>query len=465
MSGSGKVDDKIKRQWMENFIRNHTFFKLRQASTSTPTPAQEKAFEKDVYDHAKRKLGFSVRNAKKQIVKGRQMCGYDDGDSEVKDSKSFISPDATIDKTKSNTLDGDSSTNKNSQVKAIQAAKESAEDPKAKLDPNARPVSEVINKVESDEKRSSKKRKRDQPHSEDIEPVSEVVDNAKPTKKHKKKKSKQVESHSADPLVQVKKPEPKSDGINGDPSQLPEVPEYVSHYLDVQAEKKKRRKSQDQVGSGDVDHETRERSVHPDSKHLLSKSGAVQSEKAPPKTAKVDAKTHKNVASPNLETAKAHAKTTKEERAEKKARKKERRRNERMAHNSNTNDEAARLPAASTSFDDAAKTQQESLPGSESRTPRTSKMDKKEREQKAQTAAEPLQQNSNTDGEESRQKSKLKAKHSHTSSPSNSNSKKRPLEVILDRAVPQSKKHKKKKHKPEDTPTIQISGFQSPMIQ
>ncbi|KAG6994151.1 hypothetical protein G7Y79_00046g082020 [Physcia stellaris] len=430
MSGSGKVDDKIKRQWMDNFIRNHTFFKLRQASAPRPTPAQERAFEKEVYDHAKRKLGFSVRNAKKQIVKAKQMCGYDDGDSEVKDSKSSISPNASIDKLKSNTLDGDSSTNTNSQAKGIQAAKESV-DPKAKLDPNARPVSEITNKGKSDEKHSSKKRKRDQPHSGDTEPVSEAADIAKSTKKRKKKKSKQVESHSADSLVQTKSPEPKSDGINGDPSQLPEVPDELS--------------------------------VHLDSKDPPSKLDAVQSEKAPPKSAEVDARTHTNVASSNLETTEAPAKTTKEERDEKKARKKERRRNEKLAQQSSTNDEAARLPAASTSFDDAGKMQQESLPSSESKTPRTSKGDKKKkREQELQIRAEPSRQNSNGGGEESGQKPK-KAKHSH-SSPSNSNSKKRPLELIVDEAVPQSKKHKKKKHKPEDTAIIPISGFQSPMI-
>ena len=461
-SYKGKVDGKIKHQWMENFIRNHTFFKLRQTSTSSPYPAEERAFEKEVYDHAKRKLGFSVRNAKKQIVKARQMCGYDDGDGEVKDDRSLISPDTTIDKSKSNTLDVNSSTNSKPQgAQAIQNAKGKA-DSTTKSNPNARAVSEVINNVESQQKISSKKRKRDRPHSEDIGPVSEIGDNLESTKKHKKKKSKQLDSQSADPPLQSKPTEPKSDGINGDPSLLPEVPEHVSRYLDVQAQKKNRRKSQDHDGAGDVSSRTSEVPDHPDSKHLPSKSHAVQSEKASPRIAKVDAKSSTKVESLNLETTGADDGVTKED---KKARKKERRRHERMARKSSANDQNAKLPAASTSFDDAVKTQQESSPDVHSRTAKTSKGDKKKPKQKALTGAEPSSENPSLNGEESGQKSKPKGKDPHTSTPSNSGSKKRPLDDIVDRAVPQLKKHKKKKHKPDHTSTIQISGFQSPMIQ
>lgn len=400
-----------------------------------------------------------MRNAKKQIIKARQMCGYDDGDVKIKDGTSLLPSDATIDNIKSNTSDRDSTTSANSKVEAIRATKETV-DLTTKLDPNAQLVPEVIKKVESNQKLSSKKRKRDQPKSEDLEP-DEAVDNSKSMKKHKKRKSKQAKSHSTDPVVQSKPLEHKSDGINGDPFQLPEVPEYVSRYLDVQAEKKKRRKSQDH-GSGDVSSKTGEVSVHPISKSLPSKSDAAQPEKASPEIAKANAENLMKVVSADLKTTEADDTFTKEDGAERRARKKERRQKERMARKLSANDEDAKPSAASASLDDAAKTQLESSSEVQSRTSKTLKGDKKERRQKGLIAAETMREDLGLNGEESGKKPKRKAKH--ISSPQSSTSKKPPLEELVDGAVRQSKKQKKE-HKPKGTPSSQDPGFQSPMIQ
>ena len=64
---------------MEKYIRDHPFF--AQQSVFKFSTTQRRAFERDVYDHA-RGLNYSKANAKKQVVTARHLCGEKDYDSD-----------------------------------------------------------------------------------------------------------------------------------------------------------------------------------------------------------------------------------------------------------------------------------------------------------------------------------------------------------------------------------------------
>ncbi|KAL8832846.1 MAG: hypothetical protein Q9191_000030 [Dirinaria sp. TL-2023a] len=63
---------------VELFVRSHHFF--QKAATSFTTSERRK-FERDTYDFA-RSMSFSKRDAKKQVIKARHLCGEADYDSE-----------------------------------------------------------------------------------------------------------------------------------------------------------------------------------------------------------------------------------------------------------------------------------------------------------------------------------------------------------------------------------------------
>ena len=64
---------------MEKYIRDHPFF--AQQSVFKFTTTQRRAFERDIYDHA-RGLNYSKANARKQVVTARHLCGEKDHDSD-----------------------------------------------------------------------------------------------------------------------------------------------------------------------------------------------------------------------------------------------------------------------------------------------------------------------------------------------------------------------------------------------
>lgn len=64
---------------MEKYVRDHPFF--AQQSVFKFSTIQRRAFERDVYDHA-RGLNYSKANAKKQVVTARHLCGEKDYDSD-----------------------------------------------------------------------------------------------------------------------------------------------------------------------------------------------------------------------------------------------------------------------------------------------------------------------------------------------------------------------------------------------
>ena len=250
---------------MDNFIRAHPFFLLQQ--TSSFTTSQRKAFEMDVFQQA-RELQLSPENAEKQIVHARWLCGekHHGGPSklknEISDSEAVTRRDSMT-KVDGDRVENSSSAGNLASIKSIQDAKKSTkssnENAKSDLEHQAAKAGKVQRKID----RPTTGAGTESPFSE-IQAPSIL-------------KQDPYDQHS---LPQNKPQDSKSDGVNGDPSQLFEVPDDVSWYLDVQAKKKRAKK--DRLSSAStLDHDMGDVQNGPHGHGLKDKGHRIQSSEEP----------------------------------------------------------------------------------------------------------------------------------------------------------------------------------------
>ena len=406
---------------MNEFIRGHRFFLLQQ--TSSFTTSQRKAFEMDVFLKA-RELGFSSGNAEKQIIHARRMCGqknYQGGrsklDNEVSDSEVVTWRDSII-----KHVDCDRVGNSNSSG-TLRSVEPSQDPEKITKSSNQKNTHSVINDEADVATLPHKKKKRHRS-------TSSVGKESVFSEKEKPSDSKQAGSDDGGSRAQIRLQQPKSDGVNGDPSQLFEVPDEVSQYLEVQANKKRAKKdkkilvSDDKFSSaptrGSASGDERNDFLHGHGLGDITHRGGVPQKSHPTdanETVKKDAKSEEKA----RETGRSPRETgsprpsadyvlfkpngprkelTIEEKAERKARKKERRQLAKANLETVARDTGRELPNLLT-----AKSAED-------------------RSKKGQS-----------------------------------------LDEVRGEAAPQSQKHKKKKHKPKKRSASKESRFQSPMIQ
>ena len=219
---------------MDNFIRAHPFFLLRQ--TSSFTTSQRKAFEMDVFQQA-RELKLSPKDAEKQIVHARWLCGekkHHGGPSklknEISDSEAVTRRDSVANVDDSDHVENSSSGGNSASVKSLEDATTSTKSSNQEI---AKSVLEH-QATEALEKVQHKKTNRQTTSGAGTESTFSEIQ-APSILKHEDPDNQHC-------LPQNRLPDSKSDGVNGDPSQLFEVPDDVSWYLDVQAQKKRAKK-------------------------------------------------------------------------------------------------------------------------------------------------------------------------------------------------------------------------------
>lgn len=396
---------------MENFIRLHPFFLQLQTPGASFTVSELRAFEKACYNHARKTLQFSMRKTKKQIIFARQLCGIDSVDSGTEDDFMAVKKQgpavAEVDRS-SLMHKAFSGSRSPDHLKPLSVKSNSSS-----IDIDA----DTLKDNSTDERTQttlSKKRKRQQPTA-DVVRASESI-------KKQKKKSKQADPGDTKSTTKLTSPVPRSDGVNGDPYQLPEVPEDVSQYLEAQA-KKKRKKSEEQDHSKGAFSKA--------SGHNGQHRDALSGEGLDPKFT--------NVASSPPKSPEVTDEVTKEDRAERKARRKERRRLERLSGKLSANDQGVGLQIMPNNEDARGRRDIESkkpaMSAAEDTAPpsMTSKGDTQGRKQKV-LRAEPWQMDPSESAGEG-------------------------VDHVL------QPKKRKKKHKSKETSIAQGSGFQSPMIR
>ena len=399
---------------MNEFIRGHRFFLLQRISGSFTT-SQRKAFEMDVFRQA-RELGYSSENAEKQIVHARRLCGekeYHGGrpklDNEISDFEAVTQRDSMW---RSLYIDRVGSSSSSGTLRPIEPSQDAEMSTKSS---NQKNTPSVIHDEADVATLPHKKKKRHRSTSS----VGKESD------------SKQAAFNGRSPS-EIRPQQSKSDGVNGDPSELFEVPDEVSLYLEVQANKKKAKKDKQHLvsddklssapahgsdsgyerddfsnghGLGDI---ARRGAVSPDSrptatneklsKDETSKKKAREAERSPRETGSPIPKPNANYGV--IKHNGPRKELTIDEKAERKARKKERRQLAKANLKTVARDTGRELPNLST----------------------------------AKSAED---------------KSK----------------KRQSLDEVRGEAAPQSRKHKKKKHKTKKRSASKESGFQSPMIQ
>ena len=420
---------------MDRFIREHQFFLLRQ--TSSFTTSQRKAFEMDVFQQA-RKVGFSSANAEKQIILARRLCGekkYDGGlsklDNEISDSEAVKRRDPTSPR---DDCDRGSSSATLRSGKSFQdaeaSAKPSNQSAKSLLEDEAAEAEGTV-------QRKKNKRRRSTSSAGNGSRFTEVEEHAN---------SEPANSDNQQLPSQSKLQKSKSDGVNGDPSQLLEVPDDVSWYLEAQAKKKKAKKDtlsssptlgiemrgvQNDHGHGNKSHrsEVLQRSGPTYMNETLNKD--ERSEKKP------DSKRHRrgkrsrssSTTDRVVEPTDPEQELTIDQRAERKSRKNERRQRKRERR-------LQRRREAESNRDSGA--------SSTGREPQASVDTERAAQARNENFAEVLDL---LDGE-----------------PAEDRFDRKPLHEIKGEARHRSQKHKKK-HKAKERSASKESGFQSPMIQ
>ncbi|KAL8791734.1 MAG: hypothetical protein Q9195_005672 [Heterodermia aff. obscurata] len=428
---------------MDTFIRGHPFFLLQQ--TSSFTTSQRKAFEMDVFQRA-RELGFSSANAEKQIIHARRLCGekeYQGGRSklnnEISDSEAVSRRDSTIEGVDRGPVSSRSSSDTLRSARSIpdaeQSRKFSNQNTKSHLE------------VEAPKTVQRKKKRRRSTSSAGHE--SALSEPQAPTS------SKQVVPGNQSSLL------PKSDGVNGDPSQLLEVPDDVSWYLDAQAKKKKAKmdklSSASTLGNDtkDVQHDSPSDHVHSieisqghqstdvNKKPRKDEGSEKQTGKIERRRSEKSRKSRRSSADDEVaEPSKPRKELTTDDQAERKARKKEHRREGRRRKDSRSSN-ADGVPSAPTqelTIDKRAE----------------KKARKKERRQQARE--NPSSGASSTVRE-------LQGSVNSTESTRKANNK--ILDDLDNLLKSRSAKDRldKKKHTSKERSVSKESGFQSPMIQ
>ena len=434
---------------MDDFIRGHPFIEHQRKFSFTTL--QRKAFELDVFIQA-RKLGFSSGRAEKQIVHARRLCGEDvyygshwKLNNEVSDSEMVTKQHTIVKGVDCDRVTNTSSSGTMRSIESLQDAeksttKSSNQDTHSLIDDTA-----TIDKLE----RKKTKRRRS---------TSSVREESVSSEKEKPSDSKQAASDDRVPPAQTKLQQSKSDGVNGDPSQLFEVPDDVSQYLDIQANKKRAKKNKRNSASDDklssastLDNDSgkeRHDCLIGHGTGDITQRGARSQQSGPTNTnekvMEAEKKARKTEHSPretesSIPAGKSSAdhgvithngprkELTMEEKAERRARKWARKQERRKLAKASLN------PGPS----DAGQALQASL-GSLKGTSTGNAPNKTFDESHNLLAA-----NSAEDGREKRESS----------------------DKVHGETVPQSQKHKKKKHKPKNGSISKDSGFQAPMIQ
>lgn len=417
---------------MDDFIRGHPFYLLQQ--TSSFTTSQRKAFEMDVFQQA-RELEFSSANAEKQIVHARRLCGEKEYhgsrsklDNEVSDSETVTMRDSIANVVDRDRVENSSSTCNLPSVRSFQDAKST----KSSHPKNAESVLEdqaagTLGKVQR--KREKRRRRTSSAGAESTFPKTQAHSN-----------SKQADPSNQHSSSQNRLQDSKSDTVNGDPSQLLEVPEDVSWYLEAQAKKKRAKKerlsstSTLDVDMRDVQNESPNDNDLEDNNHTtavsrqahdmnekLRKDGISEKQTDRRERGRQERKSRNS----SVEPSNPKQERTIDERAEKKARKRERR--------------LARRQLAKANLDSGATSPGPGLQAS---------VDPMRSTKKAQNEIFDEIHNLRTD-----------------KSAENDLDMRKSLDEIPGETVPHPRKHKKKKHKPKNKSRSKESGFQSPMIQ
>ena len=405
---------------MNEFIRGHRFFLLQQ--TSSFTTSQRKAFEMDVFLQA-RELGFSSGNAEKQIIHARRMCGqknYQGGrsklDNEVSDSETVTRRDSIIRHVDCDRVGSSSSSGTLRSVEPSQDAKKSTKSS------NQKNTHYVINDEADAATLPAKKKKRHRSTSS-VGKESVFPDKEKPSD------SKQAAFNGRSPS-EIRPQQSKSDGVNGDPSELFEVPDEVSLYLEVQANKKKAKKDKQHLVSDDKlssapahgSDSGYERNFFSNGHGLgdIARRGAVSPDSRPTAT---------------------NEKLSKDEISEKKGRETERSPRETGSPRPSANYGVIKDNGPRKELTIAEKAER--------------KARKKERRQLAKANLETVARDTGRE-----LPNLLTARSAEDKS-----KKRQSLDEVRGEAAPQSQKHKKKKHKSKKRSASKESGFQSPMIQ
>lgn len=390
----------------------------------------------DVFQQA-RKVGFSSANAEKQIILARRLCGekkYDGGlsklDNEVSDSETVTRRDSTD--PRDDCCRGSSSATLRS-VKPFQDAEESAkpsnQSAESLLEDEA---AETVGTIQ----RKKKKRRRSTSSAGNGSKFTEVEEHAN---------SEPTNSDNQQLPSQSKIQKSKSDGVNGDPSQLLEVPDDVSWYLEAQAKRKKAKDTlsssptlgidtrgvQNDHGLGNKSHriEVLQVSGPTDMNEKFNNDERLEK--------KLDSKRHRHgkrsrsssTTDRVVEPTDPGQELTIDQRAERKSRKNERRQRKRERRLQRRREAESNRDSGASSTD---------------REPQASVDNKRATNVRNENFAETLDL---LNGE-----------------PAEDRFDRKPLHEIKDEARHRSQKHKKK-HKSKERSVSKESGFQSPMIQ